>query len=74
MKHHVATVMDVLLTPVHPLKCVALRIVHRAPVIQTVKQTVALFRKRYTEDVTVMQQLTHVMDSSMCIKHIINPV
>jgi hypothetical protein len=46
---------------------------YHAPVIQTVKQIVQLFRKRYTEDVTAMQQLIRVADSSMCIEHIINP-
>jgi hypothetical protein len=73
VKHHTATVMGVLSTPAQPLKCVALRTMHRASVIQTVKQTIQLFRKRYTEDVTVVQQSTRVADSSMCIKHIINP-
>jgi PHP family Zn ribbon phosphoesterase len=63
----------VLSTPAHPLKCVILRIVHRALVIQAVKQIVQLFRKRYTEDVTVVQHSTHIADLLMCIKHIINP-
>jgi hypothetical protein len=49
------------------------RFENRASVIQTVKETVQLFRKKYTEDVTVVQQLTRVVDSSMCIEHIINP-
>jgi hypothetical protein len=66
--------MGILLTPVNPLKSIALRTVHHVPVIQTVKQMVQLFRKRYTEDVTVVQQSTHVVDSSMCIEHIINLV
>jgi hypothetical protein len=74
MKHRATTVMGVLLTPAHPLKCVASRTVYHASVIQTVKQTVQLFRKMYTEDVTVVQQLAHVMDSSICIEHIINLV
>jgi hypothetical protein len=74
VKHRAATVINVLLTSTHPLNCVASRIVHHAPVIQTVKQTVQLFRKRYTEDVTVVHQSTRVTDSSMCIEHIINPV
>jgi peroxiredoxin len=39
-----------------------------------VKQTVQLFRKKYTEDVTAVQQSTYVVNSSMCIEHIINPV
>jgi hypothetical protein len=47
--------MGVLSTPVQPLECVALRIVHRASVIQTVKQTIQLFRKWYPEDVTAVQ-------------------
>jgi hypothetical protein len=34
----------------------------------------SIFQKRYTEDVTVVQQLTHVADPLMCIEHIINPV
>jgi hypothetical protein len=55
------------------LKCVALRTVQHALVIQTIKQTVQLFRKKYTEDVTAVQQLTRVADSSMCIEHIIDP-
>jgi hypothetical protein len=60
VKRRATTVMSVLSTPVHPLKCVTSRIVHRASVIQTVKQTIPLFRKRYTEDVTTVQQSTHV--------------
>jgi hypothetical protein len=55
VKHHAATVKGVHLTPVHPLKCIALKTMHHVPVIQTVKQTVPLFRKRYTEDMTVVQ-------------------
>jgi hypothetical protein len=74
VKRRATTVMSVLSTPVHPLKCVTSRIVHRASVIQTVKQTIPFFRKRYTEDVTTVQQSTHVTDSSMCIEHIINLV
>jgi hypothetical protein len=74
VKRHVAIVMGVLFTPTLPLKCAALRTVHHVSVIQTVKQTVQLFRKRYTEDVTVVQQSTRVADSSMYIEHIIIPV
>jgi hypothetical protein len=74
VKYRAATVMGVILTPAHPLKCVALKIVHGTAVIQMVKQTVQLLTKRYTEDVTVVQQLTRVTESSMCIEHIINPV
>jgi hypothetical protein len=48
--------------------------VHHAPVIQAVKQTDQLFRESYIEDVTVVQQTTHVADSLMCIEHIINRV
>jgi hypothetical protein len=57
-----ATVMGVLLTPAHPLKCITLITVHLAPVTQMVKQTVQLFRKKYTKDVMIMQQLTYVVD------------
>jgi hypothetical protein len=39
-----------------------------------VMQTVQLCRERYAEDVIVVQQLTHVANSSMFIKHITNPV
>jgi hypothetical protein len=60
VKHRAAIVMGVLLTRVHPLKCVALRTVHYASVIQTIMQTVQLFRKGYTEDMTAVQQSTHV--------------
>jgi hypothetical protein len=67
VKHRAATLIGVLSTLTHPLKCVALRIVHRASVIQTIKQTGQLFRKKYTEDVTVVQQSTRVADSSMRI-------
>jgi hypothetical protein len=74
MKHHAATVMGIISVHVPPLKCAILRIVQCAPVVQAVKQTIQLFRKRYTEDMTAMQQMTHVADLSMCIKHIINPV
>jgi phage tail sheath protein FI len=49
MKHRVATVMSVDLVPVRPLECIILRIVHRATVVQMVKQIVQLFRERYTE-------------------------
>jgi hypothetical protein len=66
--------MNILLVHAHPLECVALRTVHCAPVIQTVKQTVQVFRERYTEDVMAMQELTRVANSLMGIEHIINPV
>jgi hypothetical protein len=56
-----------------PTKCVILIIMHRVPVIHTIKQTGQLFREMYTEDMTVVQQTTRVTDSSMCIEHIINP-
>jgi hypothetical protein len=55
MEHRNATVTCVLLTPAHPLECVASRIVHHAPVIQTVKKMIQLFKERCTEDVIVMQ-------------------
>jgi hypothetical protein len=74
MKRHAATVMGVLSIPARPLECIVLRIVHRVPVIQTVKQTVQPFREKVHRDVTVMQQATCVTDSSMYIEHIINPV
>jgi hypothetical protein len=48
-KHHNATVMGVVSIPVHPLMHVALKTMHHAQVIQTVKQTVQLFREKYTE-------------------------
>jgi hypothetical protein len=51
----VATVTGVLLVHAHPLKCIASRTVHPALVIQMVKQTVQLFRERYTEDITAVQ-------------------
>jgi hypothetical protein len=69
----VTTVTGILLVHVHSLECVASRTMHRTSIIQTVKQMVQLFNKRYIEDVTVVQQLTHVADLSMCIEHIINP-
>jgi hypothetical protein len=72
MKCHRATVSCVISIQAHLLKHVILRIVHRASVIQMVKQTVQLFRKMYTEDATVVQQLTRVVDSLICIEHIIN--
>jgi hypothetical protein len=74
MKRRAATVTAVVLIQVHPLKHVVSRAVHRASVIQIGKQVVQLFRERYTEDMTVVQQSTRVMDSSMCIEHIINPM
>jgi hypothetical protein len=40
--------MGILLALAHSLKCVISRTVHHASVIQTVKQTVQLFRERYT--------------------------
>jgi hypothetical protein len=55
MKRRAATVMDILLTPTHPLECVTLRTVHHASVIQMIKQIIQLFRKRYIEDMTAVQ-------------------
>jgi hypothetical protein len=49
VKCHDDTVMGVVLIHVCPLACIALKTVHRAPVIQTDKQTIQLFRERYTE-------------------------
>jgi hypothetical protein len=66
--------MGILLILAHLLEYAILRTMHHALVIQTVKQTVQLFRERYIEDVTIVQQTTHVADLSMCIEHIINPV
>jgi hypothetical protein len=74
MWHHAATLTNNLLILTHPLECTILRIVHRALVIQNVKQTVQLFRERYTEDVMTVQQMTHIVDLSMCMEHIIHPV
>jgi hypothetical protein len=66
--------MGVVSVHAHPLKCIISIIVHRAPIIQTVKQTDQLLREMYTEDVMAVQHTTRVADSSMCIEHIINPV
>jgi hypothetical protein len=49
LKRRAATVMGVILAPTRLLERAILRAVHHAPVIQTVKQTVKLFKKRYTE-------------------------
>jgi hypothetical protein len=49
VKHRYATVMGVVLIPARSFTSVALRNVHRALVIQTVKQTIQLFREMYTE-------------------------
>jgi riboflavin synthase len=73
MKCRAAIVIGVILIQAHPRKHVISRTVHRASIIQMVKQTVQLFRKRYIEDMTVVQQSICVIDSSMCIEHIINP-
>jgi hypothetical protein len=54
-RRHVAIVTCVLLTPVYYQQCVVLRIVHRASVIQKVKQMVLLFTERYIEDVMAIQ-------------------
>jgi hypothetical protein len=45
VKHHGATVMDVVSILAHA----ALKTVHHAPVVQTVKQIIQLFREWYTE-------------------------
>jgi hypothetical protein len=74
MKHRAATVMVVVSIQAHPLKHAISRVVHHASVIQTGKQDVQLFRERYTEDMMAVQQSTRITDSSMCIKHIINPM
>jgi hypothetical protein len=47
VKHHDATVMNVISIPMCPLAHITLKIVYCAPVVQTVKQTVQLFRERY---------------------------
>jgi hypothetical protein len=41
--------MGVISIPVRPLKRAILKIVHCAPVIQTVKQIIQFFIERYTE-------------------------
>jgi hypothetical protein len=48
-KRHGVTVTGIISITVHPLMRVALKIMHRAPVIQAGKQIVQLFRERYTE-------------------------
>jgi ABC-type antimicrobial peptide transport system permease subunit len=72
VKRHTAIVMGVILIPTHPLECVVSRTAHRVPVIQTVKQIVQLFRERYIDGCAVIDAC--VMDSSMYIEHIINPM
>jgi hypothetical protein len=62
------------LTPAHPLKFVALITMHPVSVTQTVNQTVHFLKKMYTENMTVVQLLIRIVDSLMCIKHIINSV
>jgi hypothetical protein len=49
VEHCDTTVMGSVSIPAHPLECATLKVVHRALVIQTVKQTAPLFRERYTE-------------------------
>jgi hypothetical protein len=65
--------MGVVSVPMRPLEYVISRIVYRASIIQTVKQTVQLFREVH-RDITAVQLSTRVADSSMCIEHIINLV
>jgi hypothetical protein len=64
--------MDTVLFPVLAINSDTSRTVHRALVIQTVKQTVHLTEKIH-RDVTTAQLLTHVADSSRCAEHIFNP-
>jgi hypothetical protein len=49
VKHRSAIVMGIVLIPARSLVHVALKIMHHAPIVQTVKQTIQLFRERYTE-------------------------
>jgi hypothetical protein len=44
-----ATILGVVSILARPLVHIALKTVHRVPVIQMVKQTVQLFKERYTE-------------------------
>jgi hypothetical protein len=48
-KHHGATVTNVISIPMCPLAQVTLKDMHQASVIQAGKQTIQLFRERYTE-------------------------
>jgi hypothetical protein len=49
VRPHCVTVTDAVLIPTCTLACVALKIMHRVPVIQTVKQIAQLFREMYAE-------------------------
>jgi hypothetical protein len=73
VKHHGATAMGVVLIPARPLEHAVLKIVYRAPVIQTVKQSIQLFEKgtQRCDSHAVMD--TCIADSSMIIKHIHQP-
>jgi hypothetical protein len=46
---YTTTVMDVISVPAPAINIDALRAMHRAPVIQTVKQTIQLLIKKYAE-------------------------
>jgi hypothetical protein len=54
--------------------CVVLKTMHHAPVIQTVKQTIQLFRESTLRCDGRAAIDTCIADSSMRIKHIINPM
>jgi hypothetical protein len=74
VKHRAATKKGAILDPVHPLKCIVSRTVHRAPIIQMIKQTIQLLEKgtHRCDDRAAID--TCIADSSMCIEYIINPV
>jgi hypothetical protein len=59
--------------PMLAINCDASRTMSHASVIQTVKQIFQLPKKVH-KDVTAAQLLTHVMNSSRCEEHIINPL
>jgi hypothetical protein len=64
--------MCVISFPMLAISSYALRTMHHAPVIHAVKQTVQLHRKIHRDVMTV--QLIRVVDSSRCVKYIINPL
>jgi hypothetical protein len=62
--------MGTILFPALAIDSDALRTVHRALVIQVVKQTIQLPKKVH-RDVITAQLLTRIADSSRCVEHII---
>jgi hypothetical protein len=64
--------MGAVLFPTLAINSDASRTVHRAPVMQAVKQTVQL--PRVHRDVMAAQLLTRAADPSRCVEHIINPL